>query len=138
MNKFTQVCAGTWAHRMQVDLLIRKLQLATLADAAGYGEVRGGALAVHAGRIAWLGPESELPETLRAAQEVDGQGGWLTPGQIDCHTHLVYAGSRANEIEMRWAGAAYEDIARAGGGISSTVRATSKTFAKSSTVIQLG
>ena len=123
---------------MQADLLIRNVQLATLADAAGYGEVRAGALAVHAGRIAWLGPESELPETLQAAQEVDGHGGWLTPGLIDCHTHLVYAGSRANEIEMRWAGAAYEDIARAGGGISSTVRATSKTFAKSSTVIQLG
>ena len=112
MNKFTQVRAGTWAHRRQVDLLIRNVQLATLADAAGYGEVRAGALAVHAGRIAWLGPESALPPTLQAAQEVDGQGGWLTPGLIDCHTHLVYAGSRANEIEMRWAGAAYEDIAR--------------------------
>ena len=135
MNKFTQVRAGTWAHRRQVDLLIRNVQLATLADAAGYGEVRAGALAVHAGRIAWLGPESALPATLQAAQEVDGQGGWLTPGLIDCHTHLVYAGSRANEIEMRWAGAAYEDIARAGGGILSTVRATSKTFVKSSTVI---
>ncbi len=109
---------------MQADLLIRNVQLATLADAAGYGEVRAGALAVHAGRIAWLGPESALPPTLQAAQEVDGQGGWLTPGLIDCHTHLVYAGSRANEIEMRWAGAAYEDIARAGGGILSTVHAT--------------
>ena len=120
---------------MQADLLIRNVQLATLADAAGYGEVRAGALAVHAGRIAWLGPESALPATLQAAQEVDGQGGWLTPGLIDCHTHLVYAGSRANEIEMRWAGAAYEDIARVGDGILSTVHATSKTFVKSSTVI---
>ena len=123
---------------MQADLLIRNVQLATLADAAGYGEVRAGALAVHAERIAWLGPESALLATLQAVQEVDGQGGWLTPGLIDCHTHLVYAGSRANEIEMRWAGAAYEDIARAGGGILSTVHATSKTFVKSSTVIQLG
>ena len=93
---------------------------------------------VHAGRIAWLGPESALPPTLQAAQEVDGQGGWLTPGLIDFHTHLVYAGSRANEIAMRWVGGAYEDIARAGGGILSTVHATSKTFVKSSTVIQLG
>ena len=135
MNKFTQVRAGTWAHRMQADLLIRNVQLATLADAAGYGEVRAGALAVHAGRIAWLGHESALPPTLQAVQEVDGQGGWLTPGLIDCHTHLVYAGSRANEIEMRWAGAAYEDIARVGGGKLSTVHATSKTFVKSSTVI---
>ena len=123
---------------MQADLLIRNVQLATLADAAGYGEVRACALAVHAGRIAWLGPESALPATLQAVQEVDGQGGWLTPGLIDCHTHLVYAGSRANEIAMRWVGGAYEDIARAGGGILSTVHATSKTFVKSSTVIQLG
>ena len=120
---------------MQADLLIRNVQLATLADAAGYGEVRASALAVHAGRIAWLGHESALPPTLHAVQEVDGQGGWLTPGLIDCHTHLVYAGSRANEIEMRWAGATYEDIARAGGGKLSTMHATSKTFVKSSTVI---
>ena len=91
---------------MQADILIRNVHLATLADAAGYGEVHAGALAVHAGRIAWLGPESKLPATLHAVQEIDGQGGWLTPGLIDCHTHLVYAGSRANEIEMRWAGMA--------------------------------
>jgi len=135
MNKFTHVRAGTRARRMQAGLLIRNVQLATLADAAGYGEVRAGALAVHAGRIAWLGPESALLATLQAVQEVDGQGGWLTPGLIDCHTHLVYAGSRANEIKMHWAGAAYEDIARVGGGILSTVHATSKTFVKSSTVI---
>ena len=112
MSKFTQVRAGTWAHRMQADLLIRNVQLGTRADAAGYGEVRASALAVHVGHIAWLGHESALPPTLQAVQEVDGRGGWLTPGLIDCHTHLVHVGSRANEIEMRWAGAAYEDIAR--------------------------
>jgi imidazolonepropionase len=65
-----------------------------------------------------------MPQALRASTELDGKGGWLTPGLIDCHTHLVYAGDRADEFEQRLCGASYEDIARAGGGIASTVRAT--------------
>nr|WP_297353295.1 imidazolonepropionase [uncultured Caldimonas sp.] len=109
---------------MQTDLLIRNVHLATLADPSGYGELHDAALAIVDGRIAWLGRARDLPRDLRAEREVDGHGGWLTPGLIDCHTHLVWAGSRAAEIEQRWQGASYEEIARAGGGIVSTVRAT--------------
>ena len=109
---------------MQTDLLIRNVHLATIADPSGYGELHDGALAIVDGRIAWLGRARDLPRELRAEREVDGHGGWLTPGLIDCHTHLVWAGSRAAEIEQRWQGASYEEIARAGGGIVSTVRAT--------------
>jgi imidazolonepropionase len=109
---------------MKADLLIRNVHLATLADDDGYGEVPDAALAVASGRIAWMGPERDLPPGLQADREIDGHGGWLTPGLIDCHTHLVWAGSRAAEIERRWQGASYEEIARAGGGIVSTVNAT--------------
>ncbi|MCW7541642.1 imidazolonepropionase [Aquabacterium sp. A7-Y] len=105
-------------------LLIRKVHLATLDEAGGWGELRDAALLVQAGRIAWLGPEAQLPDGLPVTDEVDGQGGWLTPGLIDCHTHLVWAGSRSAEFEQRLQGASYEEIARAGGGIVSTVRAT--------------
>ncbi|HEX8011441.1 MAG TPA: imidazolonepropionase [Casimicrobiaceae bacterium] len=89
-----------------------------------YGAVADGALAVRDGCIAWAGPRASLPRTLRAAVELDGRQGWLTPGLIDCHTHLVYAGNRALEFEQRLHGASYEQIARSGGGIASTVRAT--------------
>ncbi|WKB53625.1 imidazolonepropionase [Eleftheria terrae] len=110
---------------MKADLLIHHVHLATLDDpAGGWGELRDAALLVQAGRIAWLGPRSALPAGLQAAREHDGQGGWLTPGLLDCHTHLVWAGSRAAEIERRWQGASYEEIARSGGGIVSTVQAT--------------
>src|SRR5260221_1931179 len=84
----------------------------------------GGALAVRDGRIVWVGPRADLPRSFRAADELDGKGGWLTPGLIDCHTHLVYAGDRAREFEQRLRGVSYEDIALSGGGIASTVRAT--------------
>ncbi|HEX4524186.1 MAG TPA: imidazolonepropionase, partial [Casimicrobiaceae bacterium] len=96
----------------------------TLGSADGYGSIRNGALAVRDGRIAWVGSRRDLPSGWRAATEHDGRGAWLTPGLIDCHTHLVHAGNRADEFEMRLGGASYEDIARAGGGIASTVRAT--------------
>src|SRR5262249_41247379 len=76
------------------------------------------------GRIAWIGPRVQLPRDMTARETLDAGGGWLTPGLIDCHTHLVYAGSRAREFEQRLGGATYEDIARAGGGIASTVRMT--------------
>ncbi len=102
------------------------VQLATMTDAAGpYGTIADGALAVKDGRIAWLGPKAELPATdVLSTPWYDGQGQWLLPGFIDCHTHLVYAGSRANEFEMRLNGASYQQIAEAGGGIKSTVMAT--------------
>src|SRR5271165_5031167 len=101
-------------------------RLATLApDAAGLGIVEGGAVAAREGRIVFAGPEEDLPAAWRAAGRiVDCEGRWITPGLIDCHTHLVYGGDRALEFEMRLAGACYEEIARSGGGILSTVSAT--------------
>nr|WP_207064360.1 imidazolonepropionase [Niveibacterium umoris] len=103
--------------------MLRNVHLASFVG-EGYGTVRNAALAWRDGTIAWLGPESDLPREFNALPTHDGTGGWLTPGLIDCHTHLVYAGNRANEFEVRLNGASYEDIARAGGGILSTVRAT--------------
>ncbi len=102
-------------------------RIATMtAGGAPYGAIEGAALAVSDGRIAWLGRESELPAPAAdcAARVHDAEGRWITPGLIDCHTHLVHAGGRAAEFEQRIAGASYEDIARAGGGIRATVAAT--------------
>ena len=101
--------------------------LATMSPGgARYGAVRDAALATAGGGIAWLGTMADLPGAPEAlAREVhDVAGRWITPGLIDCHTHLVHGGSRAREFEMRLDGAGYEEIARAGGGILSTVRAT--------------
>jgi len=94
--------------------------------AAPYGLIEDGALATaDDGTIAWVGPRAELPGSYSNAEERHDAGGRLiTPGLVDCHTHLIYAGNRASEFEMRSAGAQYADIARAGGGILSTVRAT--------------
>lgn len=101
------------------DVLYVNARLATLAD--GYGIIEDGAVAVRDGRIAWVGARKDAP---RAATIHDCDGLWLTPGLVDCHTHIVYAGNRSDEWEARLNGASYEDIARAGGGIMSTVRAT--------------
>jgi imidazolonepropionase len=90
----------------------------------GLGMVEGGAVATRDGRIAFAGPEAELPSDLRAGETVDCERRWITPGLIDCHTHLVFAGDRSDEFERRLAGETYADIARAGGGIAATVRAT--------------
>ena len=102
------------------------INLATMTEAAtGYGAVTGAALAIGDGKIVWLGKEADLPEYKKSGVEmIDGQGKWLTPGLIDCHTHLVYGGNRANEFEMRLQGKSYQEIAQAGGGIISTVKAT--------------
>ncbi len=91
-----------------------------------YGAIKDGALAVKDGTIAWVGVRGALNGApAKLADEVHDAGGrWITPGLIDCHTHVVYAGHRAHEFEMRLEGASYEDIARAGGGIVSTVRQT--------------
>jgi imidazolonepropionase len=88
-----------------------------------YGCIEHGAVVVDQGTIQWVGPSSNLPD-ITAREQVDAQGKIVTPGLIDCHTHLVFAGSRANEFAQRLAGVSYEDIARAGGGILSTVKAT--------------
>ncbi len=102
------------------------LNLATMAGESPFGLIKDGALAVRGGRIAWVGKRRDLPRGLEsnAATVVDGNGGCMTPGLVDCHTHLVHAGSRAREFEMRLSGATYEEIARQGGGIRSTVQAT--------------
>jgi len=102
------------------------VNLATMADGDNsYGEITDAALAISEGKIVWLGKMLDLPSFDNSVVEVtDGQGKWLTPGLIDCHTHLVYGGNRANEFEMRLQGKSYEEIAAAGGGIASTVKAT--------------
>ncbi|MGL4767384.1 MAG: imidazolonepropionase [Formosimonas sp.] len=107
----------------QWDSIWLSVHLACMTD-DGYGEIRHAALAVQEGKIAWLGAQSDLPPDWSACQQYDGQQAWLTPALIDCHTHVVYAGNRSNEFEARLNGVAYEEIARNGGGILSTVRAT--------------
>ena len=109
------------------DTLWLNANVATMrANGAPYGAVRDGAIGIAGGKIAWVGARAELKgDPAKLAAEVhDAQGAWVTPGLVDCHTHLVYGGNRANEFEMRLEGATYEDIARAGGGIVSTVRKT--------------
>src|SRR5712675_2031741 len=109
---------------MKVDRLWTNCCLATL-DAArpGLGIIEDGAVAAREGRIAWVGARGDMP-ALEAAERIDLAGRWVTPGLVDCHTHLVFGGNRAHEFELRLQGASYEEIARAGGGIVSTVAAT--------------
>ena len=109
---------------LDCDSLWLNVNLATMSGIAGYGEILDGAIAITDGKIAWLGPQASMPINLSARVTHDGAGRWLTPGLIDCHTHIVYAGNRSNEFEARLNGASYEDIARAGGGIAATVSAT--------------
>nr|WP_077286173.1 imidazolonepropionase [Cognaticolwellia aestuarii] len=102
------------------------VNLATMNDGSNsYGAIENGALAIANGKIAWLGTMSDLSASeYKAEQLIDGKGAWLTPGLVDCHTHLVFGGNRANEFEMRLEGKSYQEIANAGGGIISTVTAT--------------
>ena len=106
------------------ELLLTDARIATMrAGAADYGVIEDGAIAISNGKIAWIGPKSGLPDNAAASNHsLDGR--WVTPALIDCHTHLIFAGDRSGEFEERLRGASYEDIARAGGGIMSTVRAT--------------
>jgi imidazolonepropionase len=104
--------------------LWRGARLATFADPRGWGLVDRGALLVEDDTIAWVGADDDLPADTRVDDEIDLKGALVTPGLVDCHTHLVYAGQRAGEFERRLEGASYEEIARAGGGIRSTVAAT--------------
>ncbi|MBP0583224.1 imidazolonepropionase [Labrys sp. LIt4] len=104
--------------------LWRNARLATLVG-DDLGIVEQGAVLSEGERIAFAGPESDLPAGMRdRAETVDLEGRWITPGLIDCHTHLVFGGDRAHEFELRLKGASYEEIARAGGGIVSSVNAT--------------
>ncbi|MDQ0467579.1 imidazolonepropionase [Labrys wisconsinensis] len=105
------------------DRIWRKARLATLDPARpGLGVIEDGAVAARDGRLAYVGREDDL--TGEAAETIDCGGRWITPGLIDCHTHLVHGGDRAHEFELRLAGATYAEIAAAGGGIVSTVKAT--------------
>lgn len=107
--------------------LIVNAHLASLTgNGQAYGAIESGALAWRDGMLVFVGKQAELPEALRVEFPVplDARGAWITPALIDCHTHLVFAGDRAEEAERRLNGASYEDIAKAGGGILSSVRLT--------------
>jgi imidazolonepropionase len=105
--------------------LLTNLKLASMAaGGAPYGLVEDAAVAIEAGRIAWAGARADLPSHHAGWPVEDMDGRLVTPGLIDCHTHIVFGGNRAREFEMRLEGASYEEIARAGGGIVSTVSAT--------------
>src|SRR5690606_15652375 len=117
-NAAAAATAGRW------DGLILGASLATLDGPDGYGEISDGALGWRDGLLTYAGPRSGLPAAPEAlAHDVVETSGWITPGLVDCHTHLVFAGDRAREFELRLQGASYEEIARAGGGILSTVSA---------------
>ena len=105
-------------------MLLTNAQIVTLQDNHSYGLITGGAVAVEGERIAWVGPTSAIPDIYRAGPVHDLDGKLITPALIDCHTHVVFGGNRAAEFEQRLNGASYEDVARAGGGIVSTVTAT--------------
>jgi imidazolonepropionase len=112
---------------MRADTLFLNGHIATMEEDAGpYGAIRDGALAVRDGRVAWIGPRADLPGAASGPDTIthDLSGAWLTPGLIDCHTHLIFAGERSAEFEARLGGISYEDAARAGRGILSTVAAT--------------
>ncbi len=108
------------------DGLLVNARLATLAGDAGYGAIEDGALGWRDGMLVFAGRRADLPAPPASLADdiVDAQGEWVTPGLVDCHTHVVFGGDRAGEFEQRLQGASYEDIARGGGGIVSTVRAT--------------
>ncbi len=109
---------------MRCDRVWRNARLATLApDRPGLGIIESGLIAARDGRMIYAGPEAAAP-AFDAPERMDCEGRWITPGLIDCHTHLVYGGNRAHEFERRLAGVSYEEIARAGGGILSTMAAT--------------
>ena len=109
---------------MKCDRMWKSARLATMAEGRpGLGVVERGLVAARNGRIVYAGAEADAP-ALEASEIVDCAGRWITPGLVDCHTHIVYGGDRAHEFELRLAGASYAEIARAGGGIVSTMRAT--------------
>ncbi|HEU4779231.1 MAG TPA: imidazolonepropionase, partial [Steroidobacteraceae bacterium] len=109
---------------MHCDRIWRNAHVATLVGDSGLGLVPDGLIACRNGRITYAGPQRDAPADLEATEDIDCQGRLVTPGLIDCHTHLVYAGNRAREFEQRLNGVSYADISRQGGGILSTVTAT--------------
>jgi imidazolonepropionase len=110
------------------DLIIHNINVATMADDNNYGIINNAVIGIKDGKIEILIADADKNEgNLETEQAIDGKNQWITPGLIDCHTHLVYGGNRANEYEMRLEGASYQEIAKAGGGIVSTVKATRET-----------
>jgi imidazolonepropionase len=109
---------------MSFSTLFRNAKIATMTTGKSYGLIENGAVVISADRIKWVGAEKELPYEFAGLQGKNLEGRLITPALIDCHTHLVYGGSRATEFELRLNGASYEEIARNGGGILSTVTAT--------------
>ena len=110
---------------MLCDRIWRNARLATLSPGLpGLGIVENGLIACRDDSIVYAGNAEDAPARLDATDIVDAEGRWITPGLIDCHTHLIYGGDRAHEFEIRLAGATYEEVARAGGGIVSTMQAT--------------
>jgi len=107
-------------------MLFTHARLATMEPDQAYGLIDSGALACQDGKITWVGEQSDIPETYTAMEAIDLEGRLVTPALIDCHTHIVHGGNRAKEFDMRLHGASYADIAKAGGGIRSTVAATRK------------
>ena len=111
----------------EADLVITDVNLATMDSNIDvpYGAIEQGALIIKDDKIVWLGKQSDLPEfDALATPVINAKGQWLTPGLIDCHTHILFAGNRAGEFEQRLNGVSYQEIAQQGGGIASTVRAT--------------
>ena len=110
---------------MHADTVFTNVNLVTFDPASRepYGALRDAVLAVDKGKITWVGEQKKAPE-IKAQTKRDCKQAWMTPGLVDCHTHLVFAGNRAKEFELRLEGASYEEIARAGGGIVSTVKQT--------------
>ncbi len=113
---------------MKPDLILHNIAVVTMAGGR-YGLIPRGAIIAHRGVIQWVGEEALLPG-YQARRTIDGRGRLATPGLIDCHTHLIYAGNRADEFEQRLKGVSYEEIAKAGGGILATVRATRRSSAE--------
>ena len=110
---------------MRCDRLWYNARLMTMAaESPGLGVIEDGVVAAKGGQIIYAGPAADAPAALDAEERIGLDGRWILPGLIDCHTHLVHAGDRSGEFELRLSGATYEEIARAGGGILSTVRAT--------------
>ena len=109
---------------MSITTLFCNAQIATMSLDKPYGLIENGAIVISADRIKWVGAEKELPDKFAGLQGKNLEGRLVTPALIDCHTHLVYGGSRATEFELRLNGASYEEISRNGGGILSTVTAT--------------
>lgn len=113
---------------MRFDRILKNARIATMAEGGvPYGVIDDGAIAIAGDRIAWVGPQAALEVEADAVDDLEGR--WVTPALVDCHTHLIFAGDRAEEYERRLAGESYEAIAKSGGGIRSTVEATRRAGA---------